>query len=224
MSDKIEYSRLKVKRTDVPAELPTIPTGSTLSSFVSTDIYVGEFFLNTNDDRLFIRTDNGIVELLLTGGTPSVYTQNLAQTLLIGNQTLSNNIVMSQDDKITSFSGGSYIKMNKIVDEIVDLYASQTGVGISNILVAPLDLTIQHSLSANTGSITLDATDIEILFTDTIDTSTINVSKDTIIMNTLNLIINNLPTSSSGLTSNQLFTQTATELGGTGTTKVICIV
>lgn len=33
-----------------------------------------------------------------------------------------------------------------------------------------------------------------------------------------------LPTSSGGLSSGDLFTQTATELGGTGTTKIICVV
>jgi hypothetical protein len=36
--------------------------------------------------------------------------------------------------------------------------------------------------------------------------------------------IDNLPASSSGLSAGDLFTQTATQLGGTGTTKVICIV
>ncbi len=33
----------------------------------------------------------------------------------------------------------------------------------------------------------------------------------------------NLPTSSSGLNAGDPYTQTATELGGTGTTKVVCI-
>lgn len=36
--------------------------------------------------------------------------------------------------------------------------------------------------------------------------------------------INALPTSSAGLSTGDLFTQTATELGGSGTTKVLCIV
>lgn len=36
--------------------------------------------------------------------------------------------------------------------------------------------------------------------------------------------INNLPTSPSGLGAGELYTQTATELGGSGTNKVICIV
>jgi len=38
------------------------------------------------------------------------------------------------------------------------------------------------------------------------------------------IYIKNIPTSSTGLTSGAIFTQTATQLGGSGTTKVICIV
>lgn len=101
MADKVEYSRLRIKRTDFTGVVPTIPTGNTLNTFIDTDTFVGEFFLNITDDKLWIRTDNGQIEIEL---------------------------------------------------------------------------------------------------------------------------FQNLPTSSSGLTSNQLYTQTATQLGGTGTTKVICIV
>ena len=101
MADKVEYSRLLMKRTNNVGVVPTTPTGSTLSTFTDTDTFVGEFYLNTVDDRLWIRTDTSQVEITL---------------------------------------------------------------------------------------------------------------------------LKNLPTSSSGLTSKQLFTQTATQLGGTGTTKVICIV
>jgi hypothetical protein len=35
--------------------------------------------------------------------------------------------------------------------------------------------------------------------------------------------VKNLPTSSSGLSTGDLFTQTATQLGGSGTTKVLCV-
>jgi len=41
---------------------------------------------------------------------------------------------------------------------------------------------------------------------------------------TYNVNISTLPTSSTGLSTGDLFTQTATQLGGSGTTKVICIV
>jgi hypothetical protein len=50
------------------------------------------------------------------------------------------------------------------------------------------------------------------------------IRNNNILIDTLAVIIDNLPTSSSGLTSNQLFTRTAAQLGGSGSTKVICIV
>ena len=34
----------------------------------------------------------------------------------------------------------------------------------------------------------------------------------------------NLPTSNAGLAAGEAFTQTATQLGGSGTTKVVCVV
>jgi hypothetical protein len=99
MADKIEYSRLLIKRTDNGGISPTIPTGSTLSTFTDTDTFVGEFFLNSTDDRLWVRTDNGQFEIMMSGNT-SGNTQNLGQTLVYGNETLGNDIVMSQDDRI----------------------------------------------------------------------------------------------------------------------------
>ena len=56
--------------------------------------------------------------------------------------------------------------------------------------------------------------------------SPINVSSEgsTSLLDTILYFSNSLPTSSSGLTSGQIYTQTSTELGGSGTTKVLCIV
>jgi len=48
---------------------------------------------------------------------------------------------------------------------------------------------------------------------------------DSTFLNDINLYLSNsLPTSPVGLSSGQVYTQTAAELGGTGTTKVLCIV
>jgi hypothetical protein len=67
MLDKTEYSRLVIKRTNTTGSVPTIPPTSavTLSQFTITDIMVGEYFLNSVDDKLWIRTENGISELPL---------------------------------------------------------------------------------------------------------------------------------------------------------------
>ena len=333
MSDKIEYSRLLIKRSDDASIIPTIPTGSTLSTFVDTDTFVGEFFLNTTDDRLWVRTDNGQFEIMMSGNT-SGNTQNLAQTLIYGNETLGNDIVMSQDDRIYSYTGNTYIEFSKVTDPLIKLFSSGN-TGYSDVGVTPNDLSISYSNTGTTiGQIGIDDTSLDLTFSDGVDkdtsiimdntyidlvslntddgyyvtiqldgsnnqmfeivgdpglstfsrttrqqgsitdycgnsgitdyssvsqgdssiyslivsgssevtkwrmnetqisgsttngvdTSIFSITPDDITLDTLAVIVKNLPTSSSGLTSNQLFTQTATQLGGTGTTKVICVV
>jgi hypothetical protein len=71
MADKIEYSRLLLKRTNIAGVTPTIPpvSATTLNQFTPTDIFVGEMFANVEDDRFWIRTNTGIVELNTSGGT-----------------------------------------------------------------------------------------------------------------------------------------------------------
>jgi hypothetical protein len=67
MLDKTEYSRLVIKRTTETGSVPTIPPLSaiTLNQFTPTDIMVGEFFENTVDDKLWLRTENSILPIQL---------------------------------------------------------------------------------------------------------------------------------------------------------------
>ena len=57
--------KIVIKRTDVALAVPTVPLSNdhTDGTWVSTDIYVGEFFLNSTDEKLYTRTDAGIVQL-----------------------------------------------------------------------------------------------------------------------------------------------------------------
>jgi len=63
----IEGNRWLYKRTDISGITPTINTGSTIPypDWTPTDIMVGEAYLNTVDDLMWVRTDNGIIELPL---------------------------------------------------------------------------------------------------------------------------------------------------------------
>jgi len=100
MADKIEYSRMLVKRTAQTGEVPTIPpiTATTLNQMIPTDLFVGELFLNEADDLLWIRTDNGILPISLSGSTGS--TPNLTEVLFEGNATNGYNIEVSNGDTI----------------------------------------------------------------------------------------------------------------------------
>lgn len=60
-----EFKRMILKVSDVEGAVATIPSTSdhTDGSWLVTDIYVGELFLNTTDNILQTRTDSGIVTL-----------------------------------------------------------------------------------------------------------------------------------------------------------------
>lgn len=60
-----EFKRMILKVSNVANEVATIPSTSdhTDGSWLTTDIYVGELFLNTTDNILQTRTDSGIVTL-----------------------------------------------------------------------------------------------------------------------------------------------------------------
>ncbi len=69
----IEKARWSVKRSNVAGVVPTIPSVSTKYQagwIDETDIYEGEFFLNTADQVLYTRAGSNIVQV---GGTYSVY-------------------------------------------------------------------------------------------------------------------------------------------------------
>lgn len=58
-------ARILLKRSTVAGTVPTIPASSTHTdgSWVNTDIYSGEAFLNTQDQRMFVRTGANIKEI-----------------------------------------------------------------------------------------------------------------------------------------------------------------
>lgn len=68
MSIITEFSRLIFKRSTTEAEVPSIPSTSSLDdTWNSTDIYVGEAFINVFNERLFIRCTDRIVEVPTSG-------------------------------------------------------------------------------------------------------------------------------------------------------------
>jgi len=68
MAIATEYSRLVWKRSTETGVEPTIPTATTIdNTWLDTDLLIGEGFLNTADDKFWFRTDNGLVELSLSG-------------------------------------------------------------------------------------------------------------------------------------------------------------
>lgn len=64
----IQDSRILIKTSTVTTTVPTIPASNdhTDGSWLITDLYKGEFFINLADSRVFMRDNSGIVELIST--------------------------------------------------------------------------------------------------------------------------------------------------------------
>lgn len=61
----VQDSRILIKRSTVTTTVPTVPASSdhTDGTWLTTDIYKGEFFVNLPDRKVWSRDDNGIFEL-----------------------------------------------------------------------------------------------------------------------------------------------------------------
>jgi len=95
-----------MKRSTTAGEVPTVPpvTAVTLNQFTPTDIFEGEFFLNSADDLLWIRTENGILPISLSGTSGTTVVPQLVQVLAEGNYTGGYDIIVNSGDTIV-FSG-----------------------------------------------------------------------------------------------------------------------
>jgi hypothetical protein len=73
MSCENTNARLQIKYTTVAGQVPTIPSTNDHNdgTWNPTDIYIGEFFLNSYDDLLWVRTLDGILAVGGTGGSAS---------------------------------------------------------------------------------------------------------------------------------------------------------
>ncbi len=104
MSNKIEFSRLLVKRVTLTGETATVNTASTIdNTWLNTDILAGELLMNTVDDRVFTRTANGIFEFSLS---PSGTSTNDFCTLGLKTRDLSgctnNSLSIASSNAIIS--------------------------------------------------------------------------------------------------------------------------
>jgi hypothetical protein len=64
-------TRITIKYSTITGQEPTIPLSDDHSdgTWLPTDIYIGEIFMNSQDDKLWVRTDNGITPIGGTSGS-----------------------------------------------------------------------------------------------------------------------------------------------------------
>lgn len=116
MSDIIkQYSRMQNHRVTGTGVVFTVPTSEdfTDGSWLSTDLCRGEIGIQMEDDRVFARTDNGIIELTTTVGSSALWLRDSdsiynadADNLRIKNNGSPSNTMMREysfvDDRITT--------------------------------------------------------------------------------------------------------------------------
>lgn len=129
MSKETKYSRIILKRTSTPGLSATTTTSTdhtSLPAWRTTDVYVGELFLNTEDDKMWVRTDNSIKEIPLLDGSSSL---NAFPDVSITNPT---------DGQVLTFSGGTWFNKNPQFE----------GTGITYTTVSPLMMDSPMMMSA----------------------------------------------------------------------------
>lgn len=86
MSKIEQYSRVLHHRSSVSGQPFTLPVSNdhTDQTWLATDLYIGELGINLADDKIFFRSNNGIVELgtVTASATSSVWYQSGADVLL----------------------------------------------------------------------------------------------------------------------------------------------
>ena len=106
-------SRHRIKRTNLTGVVPTSHTASTDftdGTWLNTDLREAELFYNIPDMRLWIGTGTSSIEIAQIGSTTSG--NSLEQTLAIGNNSGTYNIIMGTSTVIKSASNTNEIKLN----------------------------------------------------------------------------------------------------------------
>lgn len=119
MSKETKYSRFLLKRTNIPSlSATTAPSTdhTVLPTWNSSDIYIGELFLNIEDEKMWVRCTNSIKEIPLLDGTSSL---NAFPDVTISNPT---------DGQVLTFSGGTWVNKNPQFE----------GTGITYSMVSPM--------------------------------------------------------------------------------------
>lgn len=151
-----QYSRLLNHRVSTSGQTFTIPTSDdhTDETWLSTDLYIGELGINITDDSIYMRTNNGIVQIA-TGTSSS----SGASSSVTGPWTFaSSNIQISTTysvDAVTPRSG-YYTDLGSTALRWKDLYLGGSSGGYTTINVnggVVLKESSNFILSSNPGSV-----------------------------------------------------------------------
>jgi hypothetical protein len=148
-------SRIRIKRSTVALAQPTAApsTDHTDGTWSVNDIYIGELYLNDSDQRLYIRTTNGILEIATGGGElkRAQVTLTTAQVLAL-NSTPIEVVAGITGKEIQVVNASMHLKYNTTA------YATNTNMVLKASSAAAAD--IQARVGINESSDSLGSFDL----------------------------------------------------------------
>ena len=126
-------SRIRLKRSTVAGAVPTAApsTDHTDGTWTVNDVYIGELYLNDADQRLFVRTTGGVLEIATGGGElkRAQVTLTAAQVLAL-NSTPITLVAGISGKEIQVVSASAHLKYNTstyATNTVMALKASSAG-------------------------------------------------------------------------------------------------
>jgi hypothetical protein len=97
-----DYARILIKRSILSGTTPTIPVdepvvANDFDSLLPTDLLVGEMYMNVWDDRMWIRTLNGIIEIPVSGFSSSNY-------FTTGATLFNDTLYFDRNDQLSAYT------------------------------------------------------------------------------------------------------------------------
>ncbi len=120
-------SRIRLKRSTVTGAVPTVApsTDHTDGTWSVNDVYIGELYLNDTDQRLFVRSSGGVLEIATGGGElkRAQVTLTTAQVLAL-NSTPITIVAGITGKEIQVVSASAHLKYN------TSTYATNTAMAL----------------------------------------------------------------------------------------------
>jgi hypothetical protein len=128
-------SRILIKRSTTAGVVPTVPVSNdhTDGSWLVTDIYKGEIFINLADAKVYTRCDSGIVQLDFSNAL-TLYkdgSRTMTGDLNLGNNDIKNVRLFKDGSNVTALSILSRILYDQTGTFILNFNNRSAGLGIN---------------------------------------------------------------------------------------------
>lgn len=143
-------SRIRLKRSTVASAQPTAApsTDHTDGTWSVNDVYIGELFLNDTDQRLYVRTSGGILEIATGGGElKHVQITLTASQVLALNSTPITLVSGIAGKEIQVVSASAHLKYN------TSTYATNTNMVLKSASATTTDSLARGDISGTVDSL-----------------------------------------------------------------------